>query len=560
MPWSPTVQLPLPMHTHMESERPTNSPQIYTPSRRELDYRFPPEDEAEFVSRQDMEEGVVFFEEREDDACRESCNEEFKYPYVYARKQRDDEESTSSTMKDEAEVESCQDMEEGVVFFEEREDDACRESYNEEFKYPYVYTRKRRDDEASTIEDIADVESSQDREEGVVFYEEREDDEASTMEDEAEVESRQDMEEGVVFFEEREDEAYRESYNEEFKYPYVYTRKRRDDEASTSSTISSLTLLDPMFIKADEQLRFMKELAEKQASPATNFLLDVVEEEEIIFYTSRRNESSQDEHEIDENYFENVSLSSDDDHRKKLSEVEPKSKQLPVNHHFIYQRHRNLFVRGWNRVAHPMWKYVHDKEEQEIESPWEIPLVCKPKRGKTWSKVDKTAVSDPWRWCLLLIAVVMLLSIGVTGVILLVVAAGPVSKDAKPSSDGFDESMEASSRFETLLHMFEPLVGLQFLKDPAFPQHKALEWLANKDPAHHDLSHTSGSVLLQRYVIVLLYFTTKGPEWKEQYNFLSGASVCQWNDLIGTSNSMHISERGIICDERGLVIEIRLGR
>jgi hypothetical protein len=193
----------------------------------------------------------------------------------------------------------------------------------------------------------------------------------------------------------------------------------------------------------------------------------------------------------------------------------------------------------------------------EIESPSEIPRALKPKREKPSSKVDKTAVTDSWRWCLLLIAVVVLISIGVTGVILLAVA-GPVSNDTNLSSGGFDEST-AASRFETLLHILEPVSGLQFLRDPAFPQYKALEWLVNKDAAQHVLSHTSGLVLLQRYVIALLYFTTKGPEWKGHHNFLFEASVCQWNHLIGTSNNMYISEQGIICDEQGFVIEIRLG-
>lgn len=425
MPWSPTVQPPLPMHTHMVNERPTNSPQIHTPPERDLDNRSPSDHETKVESRQDMEEGAVFFEEREDNACRES--------------------------------------------------------YNEEFRYPYVYSRNRREDEAST--------------------------------------------------------------------------------SSTISTVSSLTLIEPMFIKVDEQLRLMKEIAEKEASPTTNFRqehssgisLGVVDEEEIEFDTSRTNELFEDEHEICENYFENVSLSSDSDHRETISEVEPKSEQLPVNHHFIYHRHRNVLVRGWNRIAHPIWRYMHDQEEQEME----IPRVLKPKWDKPWSKVDKTAVSDSWRWCLLSIAVVVLISIGVTGVILLTVA-GSVSKDTNPSADGSDE-LTASSRFETLLHMFGPLSGLHFFGDPAFPQYKALEWLANKDPAQLDLSHSSGSVLLQRYIIALLYFTTKGPEWKEQHNFLSEASVCQWNHLIATSNNMYISEQGIICDEQGFVIEVRLG-
>jgi Leucine-rich repeat (LRR) protein len=81
-------------------------------------------------------------------------------------------------------------------------------------------------------------------------------------------------------------------------------------------------------------------------------------------------------------------------------------------------------------------------------------------------------------------------------------------------------------RYEQVLEIIEPLVGsvVNFS-----PEHRALNWLANIDPAKLDFEDTDLDQLLQRYVLTVIYFATGGENWEYQYNFLSGDNVCDWN-------------------------------
>ena len=65
-------------------------------------------------------------------------------------------------------------------------------------------------------------------------------------------------------------------------------------------------------------------------------------------------------------------------------------------------------------------------------------------------------------------------------------------------------------------------------------------------------------ILVERYVIVVLYFATNGEGWEDQSNFLSASSVCEWNN--GPSAQDPLAFRGILCNKDYLVVEIILGK
>jgi hypothetical protein len=58
-------------------------------------------------------------------------------------------------------------------------------------------------------------------------------------------------------------------------------------------------------------------------------------------------------------------------------------------------------------------------------------------------------------------------------------------------------------------------------------QIKALNWLANEDPAMLDFETTPFGTILERYAIVTLYYSLNGPLWMLQLR-LSEESVCSW--------------------------------
>ena len=72
-------------------------------------------------------------------------------------------------------------------------------------------------------------------------------------------------------------------------------------------------------------------------------------------------------------------------------------------------------------------------------------------------------------------------------------------------------------------------------------QHQAFEWLTT------NRTEWSDGQIVQRYVLAVLYFSTLGPSWKDQFNFLSDIHECDW------------AEAGLICDENGTLAELEIG-
>jgi hypothetical protein len=168
--------------------------------------------------------------------------------------------------------------------------------------------------------------------------------------------------------------------------------------------------------------------------------------------------------------------------------------------------------------------------------------------------------------------------------------------DATPT-DGSDAS---SSRMEYFRNLAVEWSGESALQDPASPASMALDWLVNEDPFQLTQDHFPLDVQ-QRYIPAVLYFATGGAQWtydkireprqKERHrllqqpqhankeynlhhhlqegsndtsapstvtedstdsvNFLTGEDVCFWKTSDG--------KRGVMCDHRGLIIELKFG-
>jgi hypothetical protein len=87
------------------------------------------------------------------------------------------------------------------------------------------------------------------------------------------------------------------------------------------------------------------------------------------------------------------------------------------------------------------------------------------------------------------------------------------------------------------------------LQDDSSPQFQALRWLANDDTAVLDLESTPTVIIVEQYVLAVLYFATRGEGWGDQLNFLSASSVCEWNN----------GSKGVSCNEDDLVVALFLG-
>jgi hypothetical protein len=116
------------------------------------------------------------------------------------------------------------------------------------------------------------------------------------------------------------------------------------------------------------------------------------------------------------------------------------------------------------------------------------------------------------------------------------------SKDE--SKDGTNDKTEAPT-FVTELqqHLEQFSADPSLWEDPDAPQSKALDWVV--EDGESDTSRVES-----RWALAVLYFATRGEEWKESFNFLTASHECEWNydDSFGTT-----------CNDDKQVIEINLG-
>ena len=88
------------------------------------------------------------------------------------------------------------------------------------------------------------------------------------------------------------------------------------------------------------------------------------------------------------------------------------------------------------------------------------------------------------------------------------------------------------------------------------PQYQALDWMAYQGGVDTILSTSEQQAtpyIIQRYILAVLYYSTTGPKWKKQYNFLTNSMTeCDWG--VGANNGFNV----IDCNNDGFVTLINL--
>jgi hypothetical protein len=188
----------------------------------------------------------------------------------------------------------------------------------------------------------------------------------------------------------------------------------------------------------------------------------------------------------------------------------------------------------------------------------------------------KTAMPSPPRpSCFKKAAIVVLVALiclGVVTIIGVLVARSDhktASKDASPTTSTTNSSSPTATELdlEFVRNLLTPISGMEALTDESSFQYQALQWLVNEDPArlvstyndaHHPQATTTTNLLVERYVIALLYFTTGGPhQWRLSLEFLTASSICEWPAIRpGEDDDLQL---GVRCNDNGQVKYIRLG-
>ena len=75
------------------------------------------------------------------------------------------------------------------------------------------------------------------------------------------------------------------------------------------------------------------------------------------------------------------------------------------------------------------------------------------------------------------------------------------------------------------------------------PQHKALQWIALDDDNHVDMEDEDR--IIQRYTLAVLYYSTGGANWTNQFEFMTEDDECAWSGALQ-------------CDSNGIITDIDL--
>jgi hypothetical protein len=116
-----------------------------------------------------------------------------------------------------------------------------------------------------------------------------------------------------------------------------------------------------------------------------------------------------------------------------------------------------------------------------------------------------------------------------------------ISQDDEPTvSPTVSPTVDYSglSRPELLFQLLAPISGQSSLLNPTTPQYAAFTWLVETDDPTilnpdmylgKDNDQTFFEMVQERYIMALLYYSTNGQSWRNQY-FMKSVPICNWND------------------------------
>eukprot|EP00559_Dactyliosolen_fragilissimus_P004974 CAMPEP_0184872288 /NCGR_PEP_ID=MMETSP0580-20130426/41199_1 /TAXON_ID=1118495 /ORGANISM="Dactyliosolen fragilissimus" /LENGTH=478 /DNA_ID=CAMNT_0027375057 /DNA_START=77 /DNA_END=1515 /DNA_ORIENTATION=- len=129
-----------------------------------------------------------------------------------------------------------------------------------------------------------------------------------------------------------------------------------------------------------------------------------------------------------------------------------------------------------------------------------------------------------------------------------------------------DPDVPDIQKYAELRKIIAPISGGDDIFDHQSPMASAdriaaLDWMMNDTFTLSLMTLDTEWKIIQRYIIALIYFSTQGQHWYDQYSFLSGLDVCSWINAWREDEGFfkeEINAKGIICNERGRVTELRL--
>ena len=159
-----------------------------------------------------------------------------------------------------------------------------------------------------------------------------------------------------------------------------------------------------------------------------------------------------------------------------------------------------------------------------------------------------------------LLLIVALALLGIMTVSLIVVFTKGNQADSPIEISTATESLDNVERIDKLREILAPLSGDNVFDENSsefsLERRLALNWMVGGTLLDIDDPSIEWQIR-QRYVVALLYISTNGSGWKEQFYFDSGLNECDWSSVTSPENNF-FEVKGIICNRQGRVERIRL--
>jgi len=152
-----------------------------------------------------------------------------------------------------------------------------------------------------------------------------------------------------------------------------------------------------------------------------------------------------------------------------------------------------------------------------------------------------------------------------------IAAASSDAAGGDPEDPSLSNARRHSRLEEVTQFLSARISDLSELQNENTPQYKAARWVADQDEANLPLpsnpnDYDNSFEFVQRYIMAVFYFSLDGANWTKKMDFLSGASVCDWNfdlDPSSASEHAHLShwKFGVMCaDGDGIITHIFISK
>jgi hypothetical protein len=146
----------------------------------------------------------------------------------------------------------------------------------------------------------------------------------------------------------------------------------------------------------------------------------------------------------------------------------------------------------------------------------------------------------------------------VTGLIALATILGISIAAASTNNNKSANTYEPNDRFEdVVMFLFNNQISsLPSLEDKQSAEHRAALFIADGDTYQSEMTEANIHKFVERYILALFYYQFNGPEWDNNYHFLSGQDHCTWTMTVTRPAGTFV--KGVTCNEDGYVTGLDL--